>query len=58
MGRGKRHVHNISKNEIYFVEFNKENSLDPVCTNELYMFENMFIRGTMLSKAMNLKEPM
>lgn len=42
------------------MEFNKkENSLDPVCSNEICIFEDMFIRGTALSKTMkNLKEPM
>lgn len=37
----------------------KENSLDPVCTNEICIFEDMFIGGTALLETMkNLKDAM
>ena len=33
-----------------------KNSLDPICTSELCVLENMFIRGTALSKTTELKK--
>lgn len=48
--REKACVPNASKAKVYAVEFNKENSLDPVCTNEICTSEDMFIGGTHCQK--------